>query len=78
MAARGFLWYKIPLRSSRARPQVQLGEKEKGTQMLSKNVCLFSSLGPFGAPPDPQLETDRMGQSFQDWLANRRGHCISK
>lgn len=40
---------------------MQLDEKEKGIQVVSKNVCLFRNLGHFAAQCDPHLKPGGQG-----------------
>ena len=40
---------------------MQLDEKEKGIQVVSKNMCLFSNLGHFAAQCDPHLNPGGQG-----------------
>ena len=54
---------------------MQLDEKEKGIQVVSKIVCLFSNLGHFAAHCDPHLKPGGQGGPCpQDRLAGRSGH----
>lgn len=40
---------------------MQLDEKEKGIQVVSKNVCLFRNSGHFAAQCDPHLKPGGQG-----------------